>query len=258
MKTFILSEPRLLLFGFFISFFAGFGQTFFISIFNLEIRSLLNLSDGQFGLVYSLATLTSDNAKFEAISSVSLKDPLPTLTSKIKLFKPEAIFFESIEDVKILMRWHVFAVWDFMSLLKGLQREVTCVETPWIPSKYDKECVRFINEIVLGEESDEDLNGGHIDHFTMYLNAMNEVGSETSDIEKFLETFSFDGIPMPVAKFSAFNLNLCTNTQNPHLMASAFFWGRENLIPDLFTPFVKVLEEKKMFTNALYFSLKFL
>ena len=59
MRSFFLSEPRLLLFGFFISYFASYGQTFFISIFNLEIRSLLNLSDGQFGLVYSLATLTS-------------------------------------------------------------------------------------------------------------------------------------------------------------------------------------------------------
>ena len=59
MKSFILSEPKLLLFGFFISYFASYGQTFFISIFNLEIRSLLKLSDGQFGLLYSLATLTS-------------------------------------------------------------------------------------------------------------------------------------------------------------------------------------------------------
>ena len=59
MISFFLSQTKLLLFGFFISFFAGFGQTFFISIFNLEIRSLLNLSDGQFGSLYSLATLTS-------------------------------------------------------------------------------------------------------------------------------------------------------------------------------------------------------
>ena len=59
MRSFILSEPKLLLFGFLISYFASYGQTFFISIFNLEIRSLLKLSDGQFGLLYSLATLTS-------------------------------------------------------------------------------------------------------------------------------------------------------------------------------------------------------
>ena len=59
MRSFFILQPRLLLFGFFTSFFAGFGQTFFISIFNPEIRNLFNLSDGQFGILYSLATLTS-------------------------------------------------------------------------------------------------------------------------------------------------------------------------------------------------------
>ena len=59
MGFFLLSEPRLLIFGFLISYFASYGQTFFISIFNNEIRTLLSLSDGQFGLIYSLATLTS-------------------------------------------------------------------------------------------------------------------------------------------------------------------------------------------------------
>ncbi|MGI4992781.1 DUF3050 domain-containing protein [Halobacteriovorax sp. GFR7] len=155
-----------------------------------------------------------------------------------------------IEDVKILMKWHVFAVWDFMSLLKGLQKEVTCVTTPWMPSKYDKECVRFINEIVLGEESDEDLDGGHIDHFTMYLNAMKEVGADTAPIENFLKDFSFDELPQEIAKFTAFNLNLVTNA-HPSAVASAFFYGRENLIPDLFQPFVNVLEQKNI--DAPYF-----
>ena len=59
MGFFLLSEPRLLIFGFLISYFASYGQTFFISIFNNEIRTLLSLSDGQFGLIYSLATLAS-------------------------------------------------------------------------------------------------------------------------------------------------------------------------------------------------------
>ncbi len=155
-----------------------------------------------------------------------------------------------IEDVKILMKWHVFAVWDFMSLLKGLQREVTCVTTPWMPSKYDKNAVRFINEIVLGEESDEDINGGHIDHFTMYLNAMKEVGADTGPMENFLKDLSFENLPHEVSTFTAFNLNLVTNT-GPWQVASAFFYGRENLIPDLFTPFVKVLDEKQI--DAPYF-----
>lgn len=152
---------------------------------------------------------------------------------------------KDIEDIKIFMKWHVFAVWDFMSLLKSLQREITCIAVPWVPAKYDKNVVRFINEIVVGEESDEDFNGEHIDHFTMYLNAMKEIEADTSPIDNFLKTFSFDDIPQPVAQFSRFNLDLVTKN-NPLHVASAFFYGRENLIPDLFSPLVKVLEEKNI------------
>ncbi len=35
------------------------GQTFFISLFSGEIRAELNLSDGEFGGIYSMATLLS-------------------------------------------------------------------------------------------------------------------------------------------------------------------------------------------------------
>ena len=86
----------------------------------------------------------------------------------------------TISDLKIMMETHIFAVWDFMSLLKRLQREITCVELPWRPSPYPKNLVRLINEIVLGEESDLDQNGEAIDHFTLYLRAMDEVGARTS------------------------------------------------------------------------------
>ena len=59
MKNFFLSDPKLLLYGFAIVFFASYGQTFFISIFNEQIREAYSLSDGEFGLVYSLGTLAS-------------------------------------------------------------------------------------------------------------------------------------------------------------------------------------------------------
>lgn len=59
MLNLIRSEWRLLLFGFLMTFWSAPGQTFFISLFSGEIRAELNLSDGEFGGIYSLATLLS-------------------------------------------------------------------------------------------------------------------------------------------------------------------------------------------------------
>ena len=59
MREFFSFDPKLLFYGFAIIFFASYGQTFFISIFNVEIRDFYRLSDGQFGLVYALGTVSS-------------------------------------------------------------------------------------------------------------------------------------------------------------------------------------------------------
>ena len=59
MKNFFFNDPKLLLYGFLIIFFASYGQTFFISLFNTEIKIFYELSDGEFGLVYAVATVLS-------------------------------------------------------------------------------------------------------------------------------------------------------------------------------------------------------
>jgi predicted MFS family arabinose efflux permease len=50
---------KIIIFGFIFTFFSSFGQSFFIGLFNSSIRSDLNISHGQFGSIYALATLIS-------------------------------------------------------------------------------------------------------------------------------------------------------------------------------------------------------
>lgn len=161
----------------------------------------------------------------------------------------------NLDDMRIFMRWHSFAVWDFMSLLKGLQKEITCVDVPWRPSRYPKDLVRFINEIVLGEESDIDGRGGYIDHFSMYINAMKEVKAPTSDIMDFLGCFEFSNLPKPIAEFVSYNIGLASSGEL-HKIAAAFFYGRENLIPDIFEPIVTEINEKSIDCPYLKFYLE--
>ena len=59
MLRFALRNARFLAFGAFAGFFSSFGQTYVIALFNSDIRAEFDLSHGDFGLVYSLATLAS-------------------------------------------------------------------------------------------------------------------------------------------------------------------------------------------------------
>ena len=138
------------------------------------------------------------------------------------------------DDLKVFMEYHIFAVWDFMSLLKGLQREITCVTVPWKPSAYPGDLVRFINEIVLGEESDSLPNGeGALCHFNLYLKGMNEIGANTESIESFLVNFDIDPLSESISDFVSFTLNLVKNGSLPEIAAS-FLFGRESLIPKMY------------------------
>lgn len=168
------------------------------------------------------------------------------------------------DRVKILMKHHVFAVWDFMSLLKRLQQCVTSVSVPWLPYEIPS-YTRFINEIVLAEESDEDGKGGYISHFQLYLEAMEECEADPSAIKTFIQAIQ-NGMdyrqalqkakaPASAAQFVTFNLDLALNGKI-HEVASAFFYGREGLIPDMFQHLVNALEQKGASSDRLDYYLK--
>jgi Protein of unknown function (DUF3050) len=157
------------------------------------------------------------------------------------------------EALCVFLEHHVFAVWDFMTLLKALQRDLTCVSVPWLPTG-DREARRLVNEIVLAEESDDDGRGGHASHFELYLEAMQQAGADTSVIEGFLETLrdgqsfnealEFSEVPTSARDFVRTTWGFVDSGSIPAI-AAAFTLGREELIPDLFRGLVKTLDDRK-------------
>jgi hypothetical protein len=161
----------------------------------------------------------------------------------------------TLTSLRRFMEGHIFAVWDFMSLLKRLQRDITCVEVPWRPSPHSPELVRFINQIVLGEESDLDEEGRPLSHFQLYLAAMKEVGADTSTIEQFLIDLDLNHLPNYARRFVAGNLALAQEGSTLEV-AAAFFYGREKLIPEMFTTIVNILKAENLHCPKLMYYLE--
>ena len=157
------------------------------------------------------------------------------------------------------MENHVFAVWDFMSLIKALQINLTCVDVPWTPNKNNL-AGKLVNEIVLAEESDVDPSGNPKSHFELYLDSMQLVGADTKRIKNFIEnineTKSYEksirkmNLPQPVKEFMDFTFEIINSKKN-HIIASVFTFGREDLIPDMFVEIVKKLTKSEDLNSDL-------
>ena len=155
-----------------------------------------------------------------------------------------------VTAVRAFMEVHVFAVWDFLSLLKALQQRFTCVEVPWIP-RGDPEIRRMINQIVLDEESDVGPSGAAASHLELYLDAMRTVGANVRPIESFLkelesgnsveEALAHVAAPVAVSDFVGSTLRFVGGPS--HELAAAFAYGREELIPPMFVQVVAQLAE---------------
>ena len=159
---------------------------------------------------------------------------------------------QQLEALQTFSEFHVYAVWDFMSLLKGLQRQLTCVEVPWFPvgsanSRY------LINEIVVGEESDVDRQGRRMSHFELYLQAMQSMGANTHGINRFIEAlkqghgleqaFEQGQTPEAARQFVRYTFELLAENKASNL-AAVFTFGREDLIPDMFHAMVQELSKQ--------------
>lgn len=178
---------------------------------------------------------------------------IQTIQNSIQSLRNEIIHhklysvIEDIEDLKIFMKHHVFAVWDFMSLLKSLQNNLTCTTIPWIPTG-NANTRYLINEIVVGEESDVDQFGNRMSHFELYLQSMKQCGAESNQIETFISTLlqnknlqnalDESEAPSSVKDFVNFTFSII-HSNKPHLMAAVFTFGREDLIPGMFISMIE-------------------
>ncbi len=152
----------------------------------------------------------------------------------------------NIDELKLFMQSHVFAVWDFMSLVKRLQSEMTTITLPWIPP-VDKNASRLINDIVLCEESDLDIEGKAASHLEIYLDAMEEIGADTTPFREFIDGIMNDKnlelslnkakAPTHVKNFVINNIELAKNGK-PEEVASNFLYGREDSIPNMFSKLI--------------------
>ena len=154
---------------------------------------------------------------------------------------------QTLEDLQCFVENHVFAVWDFMSLLKALQSKLTCTTTPWFATK-NPETRYLINEIVLAEESDLTLDGIRQSHFEMYLEAMKSFEASTTEIENFIEhvvatqnifvSIKQSAIHPNIKAFLDFTFRVIEEGKS-HEIAAAFTFGREDLIPAMFTEILR-------------------
>lgn len=171
---------------------------------------------------------------------------------------------ESIEDLRCFMEHHIFSVWDFMSLVKYLQSVIAPSQSPWVAPK-DAELSRFINEIVLEEESDEMPDKqSFLSHFEMYLLAMEEVGADTSKIRKFVqevksrgieEALTLSDIPQASRIFTTSTFSFIVEGE-PHHAAAAFSLGREDIIPLMFKALLKKMGISKKIAPIFHYYLE--
>jgi hypothetical protein len=164
-----------------------------------------------------------------------------------------------VADLRRFMEDHVFAVWDFMSLLKRLQQDMTSIRVPWFPSD-NVRAARLINDIVIGEETDVGPDGSYVSHLDLYRRAMADIGASTLQFDRFCSLAQVGvpveaalariGAPPHVQAFVAHTMALANSGSTEEVLA-AFFYGREDIIPEMFRRLLDTLYDTKHSNDRL-------
>jgi len=206
----------------------------------------------QLHLPYSVKKLLE-----ESLSSEVYGEELSTLLKSTRSLRDSVVshlIYKSIvnvEQVCTFMEHHVFAVWDFMTLAKFLQKSLTCTSLPWIPQG-DPRSRRLINEIILDEESDETGDGEYISHFELYLEGMQKCGADTTPIKDFItrlekgdnlpEALHNTNVPEPAKIFVEKTWGFI-ETKSAHKIAAVFTIAREDIIPEMFQKVIRNIQQ---------------
>ncbi len=162
----------------------------------------------------------------------------------------------SLEDLRVFMQHHVYSVWDFMSLIKYLQHQVAPARWPWTPpgaGRHDASVQRFINELVLEEETDQvapGQTGEFSSHFMLYIGSMQEVGADAGRPLQFIQQIEQHGLdaalnagllPASALQFTRTTFGFIESGK-PHTVAAALALGREHVIPAMFRAFLSRMQ----------------
>ena len=158
---------------------------------------------------------------------------------------------KNISDLQSFTENHVFAVWDFMSLLKALQIKLTCTKTPWIPNQ-NSQTAYLINEIVIAEETDINQLGERKSHYELYIDAMTDIGANIKIPNEIVHKLAYSDdifksihnlkIHKNIKEFLNFTFKVIAEGK-PHKIAAIFTFGRENLIPNMFNEILREFEK---------------
>lgn len=153
----------------------------------------------------------------------------------------------SIHKLRFFMECHVFAVWDFMCLLKELHKSLVSTSAPWFPPK-DAFSANLISSILIDEESDLSVDGEYyLSHFDLYIAAMKETGANTMPIKNFLNLLANDKslhesalcIHLEPSIFQFIETTFSFFNSQTHQLASSFVFGREAITAPMFTPLLE-------------------